>query len=326
MARCLLQAPSRAPSCGPSQAPPSGDARPPGGEERDGAASEPGRVAPGPALPATLSYTSLSQLERCGYRYYLERVLGMPEQRIAAAGTAVSGGLEARARGVLVHRLMESLAFSGAEPPDPARVGAVARELGLQPAPREREELARLLMRALDGPLSRRIAAATRLRREHPFAFSLGEGAPLVTGVIDLLCDEADGTALIVDYKSDRLAADADPEELVARDYAVQRLLYALAVLREGAVVAEVVHWFLERPDEPAVTRYTLAELATLEEELAGRLASAWAQPFAVSPQPHRALCLTCPGRATLCSWSDGEALRELPEGDPAGAGALGGR
>ncbi len=312
----------QAPSCGPSGAPPSGDARPPGAGAGDAATAEPVRVARGPALPATLSYTSLSQLERCGYRYYLERVLGMPEQRIAAAGAAATGGLEARARGVLVHRLMESLEFSGAAPPDAARVGAVARELGLEPAPRDREELARLLVRALGGPLSRRIAAATRLRREHPFAFSLGEGAPLVTGVIDLLCDEADGTTLIVDYKSDRLAADANPEELVARDYAVQRLLYTLAVLREGAVVAEVVHWFLERPDEPAVARYTLAELATLEDELAGRLASARAQPFAVSLQPHRALCLTCPGRATLCSWSDSEALRELPEGDPAGAGA----
>ena len=318
----LRHAPSGASSWGPSETPAGGDARPPGAAQGDGATSRPGRVARGPALPATLSYTSLSQLERCGYRYYLERVLGMPEQRIAAAGAAASGGLEARARGVLVHRLMESLAFSGAAPPDAARVGAVARELGLEPAPREREQLARLLVRALDGPLSRRIAAATRLRREHPFAFSLGEGAPLVTGVIDLLCDEADGTALIVDYKSDRLAADADPEAIVARDYAVQRLLYALAVLREGAVVAEVVHWFLERPDEPAVARYTLAELASLEDELAGRLASAWAQPFAVSPRPHRALCLTCPGRATLCSWSDSEALRELPEGDSAGAGA----
>ena len=80
-----------------------------------------------------------------------------------------------------------------------------------------------------------------------------------MTGVIDLLGEESDGTALVVDYKSDRLAPGADPEQLVARDYAVQRLLYALAVLREGALVVEVVHWFLERPDEPAVARYTLA-------------------------------------------------------------------
>ena len=269
----------------------------PGGVEGNGMAPGPRRAAPAVTLPATLSYTSLSQLERCGYRYYLERVLGMPEGRAVAAGAAANGGLQARVRGVIVHRLMESWEFSGGAPPDADRAGAVARELGAETTPREREELARLLARALDAPLSRRIAAAGRLRREHPFAFSLGEGAPLVTGVIDLLCDEPDGTALIVDYKSDRLTPDTDLEELLAHDYAVQRLLYALAVLREGAVVAEVVHWFLERPDEPAVARYTLAELATLEDELAARLASAWSEPFAVSPRPHRALCLTCPGR-----------------------------
>jgi len=321
----LLQAPSGAASRGPSAASPSAGApapQPPNAANGKPAASDADRVARAPTLPATLSYTSLSQLERCGYRYYLERVLGMPEQRIGAAGAAATRGLEARARGVLVHRLMECLEFSGGAPPDAARVGAVARELGLAPSAEEREDLARLLARALDGPLSRRIAVAGRLRREHSFAFSLGESAPLVTGVIDLLCDEADGTALVVDYKSDRLEAGADPERLVARDYAVQRLLYALAVLRGGAVVTEVVHWFLERPDEPAVARYTLAELASLEDELAKRLAGAWAQPFAVSPRPHRSLCLTCPGRGPLCSWSESETLRELPEGDPAASGA----
>jgi ATP-dependent helicase/nuclease subunit A len=321
----LLPAPSGVASRGPAAPSPSAGVpppQPPHAANGKPAAPDAGRVARAPTLPATLSYTSLSQLERCGYRYYLERVLGMPEQRVGAAGAAATRGLEARARGVLVHRLMECLELSGGAPPDAARVGAVARELGLAPSAEEREDLAGLLARALAGPLSRRIAAARRLRREHPFAFSLGQSAPLVTGVIDLLCDEADGTALVLDYKSDRLAADADPETLVARDYAVQRLLYALAVLRGGAVVAEVVHWFLERPDEPAIARYTLAELASLEDELARRLAGAWAQPFAVSPRPHRSLCLTCPGRGTLCSWSESETLRELPEGEAAASGA----
>ncbi len=311
-----LQAPAAGGLCGPAAMSSLGGARvsrQSSALDGEGAAPDPGVAAPAPALPATLSYTSLSQLERCGYRYYLERVLGMPEQR-AGAGAAATGGLEARARGVLVHRLMESWEFSGGPPPDAGRVGAAARELGVETTAREREELVRLLARALDAPLSRRIATAGRLRREHPFAFSLGDGAPLLTGVIDLLCDEPDGTALIVDYKSDRLAANANPQELLVRDYAVQRLLYALAVLREGAVVVEVAHWFLERPDEPVVARYTLAELPTLESELAARLASASTEPFAVSPQPHRTLCLTCPGRGTLCSWGEEQTLRERPQ------------
>jgi hypothetical protein len=170
----------------------------------------------------------------------------------------------------------------------------------------------------LASPLAARIAASSRLRREHPFAFSLGAGAPLVTGVVDLVGEESDGTTLVVDYKSDRLAQGTDPEMLMAGDYAVQRLLYALAVLREGALVVEVVHWFLERPAEPAVARFTLTERQLLEDELARRLHDAWSDPFAVSPRPHRALCLTCPGRGGMCSWSDEMTLREQPEQLPA--------
>jgi hypothetical protein len=173
---------------------------------------------------------------------------------------------------------------------------------------------------ALASPVGRRLAAAPRRRAEHPFAFSIDDQAPLITGVIDLLCEEADGTALVVDYKSDRLAAEADTEHLVAGDYAVQRLLYALAVLREGALVVEVVHWFLERPGEPAVARYTLTERPSLEEELARRLADDWADPFAVTRRPHRSLCLTCPGRGGMCSWSEEETMREDP-GEAAEAG-----
>jgi hypothetical protein len=264
-----------------------------------------------------LSYTSLTLLERCGYRYYLERVLRMPEER-AAAGAPRGEGLEARARGTLVHRLMETHDFAAPALPGERQVAETAAELGLQAGPVEREEIAALIGEALGSPLAARIGAARGRRREHPFAFSLGEGTPLITGVLDLLCEETDGTALVVDYKSDRLGVEQDPETLVARDYAVQRLLYALAVLRQGALVVEVVHWFLARPLAPAVARYTLAERPTLEEELARRLAEDWSDPYAVSTRPHRGLCLTCPGRGGMCSWSEEETMREDPEGPPA--------
>ncbi len=288
-----------------------------GGDGAQGA-SRPGPAAPEAGLPQTLSYTSLSLLERCGYRYYLERVLRMPEQ--AAEGAAGGEGLEARARGILVHRLLEQHDFAAPGGPNEELVAAAAGELGLETSARERAELAALLGGALRAPIAARIAGARRLRREHPFAFGLGEGAPLVTGVFDLLCDEADGTTLLVDYKSDRLAGGATIESLVQRDYGVQRLLYALAVLREGALVVDVVHWFLERPGGPGLARFTLAERPTLEEQLARRLEALRQAPFAVSPNPHRGLCLTCPGRGGLCSWEEEQTLRE----DPAeGAGGL---
>jgi ATP-dependent exoDNAse (exonuclease V) beta subunit len=294
------------------------------GMDPDAAGQRSGSTRPRPPerAPAsdgitTLSYTALSELERCGYRYYLERVLGLPEDRAAARAPA-GAGLEARARGTLVHRLLETLELARREVPSVQDVGELARELGLHVSTGEREELAGLIGRAISSPTAARLAAAQRVRREHPFAFALGAGEPLITGVMDVLADEADGGALVLDYKSDRVGAEVDLGALVERDYGVQRLLYALAVLRDGAASVEVVHWFLERPEEPVGARFSASERDVLEGRLSARLVGARGGSFAVSPRPHRALCLTCPGRAGLCSWTEAETLREDPE-DPSG-------
>ena len=225
----------------------------------------------------TLSYTTLTELERCGYRYYLERILGLAENRSAARGRSSREGLEARARGTLVHRLLESVDFARSTAPSPEDVARVARELGLRVGRSEREEIAALVGAVSTGVASgsapaARVAAAKSVRREHPFAFSLGPNEPLVTGVIDLLAREADGGWIVLDYKSDRVGADEDLEALVERDYGVQRLLYALAVLRDGAPKVEIVHWFLQRPRDWVGARYTAADRGELEERLAGRI------------------------------------------------------
>jgi ATP-dependent helicase/nuclease subunit A len=261
---------------------------------------------------ATLSYSSLTELERCGYRYYLERVLGLGEDRAAARAQDSAQGLEARARGTLVHRLLELLDFARPQPPSAQDVEDCARELDLRVGAGEREELAGLIATASRARLVERVGATSDLRREHPFAFSLAPDEPLVTGVIDLLAVEADGVRLVLDYKSDRVGDDVDLEALVEREYAIQRLLYALVILRDGAPAVEIVHWFLER-DESVAARYTAGERLVLEQQLAERIARARVEPFAVSPLPHRGLCLTCPGRAGLCSWGEAETLRELP-------------
>ncbi|MHB8234510.1 MAG: UvrD-helicase domain-containing protein [Solirubrobacteraceae bacterium] len=266
-----------------------------------------------------LSYSSLTELERCGYRYYLERVLSLPEDR-SAARAGDGSGLEARARGTLVHRLMELVDFSEVRDATAEEVEQAGRELGMQVGAREREELAGLVSEALRAPLAARVTEAHAVRREHPFAFSLGAQEPLITGVIDLVATEADGSRLVLDYKSDRVEPGVDLDELVQHDYAVQRLLYALAVLREGATEVEIMHWFLERR-EWVSARYAAAERLVLEERLAERIAAARDRRFSVSELPHRGLCLTCPGRVGLCSWSESETLRELSPGGRAGGG-----
>jgi hypothetical protein len=284
------------------------------------AAAEPTAAAPqaptAAAVPSsTLSYSSLADLERCGYRYYLERVLGMPEDR--GRGHGGDGGVDARSRGIVVHRLMEAVDFSAPSTPRDEEVVSAAAELALRMDAAERERIAELIAAAGASSLAKRIAAARRVRREHPFAFVLGPREPLVTGVIDLICEEPDGGVLVIDYKSDRVEPGADLEAVLEREYSVQRLLYALAALREGALVVHVAHWFLERPDEPVAAGYTLAERAALEDELSSRLQRAWADPYTVSAHPHRALCATCPGRASLCSWDEEHTLREHPDRSP---------
>jgi ATP-dependent helicase/nuclease subunit A len=296
------------------------------GERRPAPAHDAGAGAGAAAAITTLSYTSLSELERCGYRYYLERVLGLAEER-AAARPQGAPGLEARARGTLAHSLLETADFARPAAPSPEQVATRARDLGIRTGEAERREIASLIGDALRSAPAARIAAAEDLRREHPFAFSLGAEEPLVTGVIDLLARERDGGLLVVDYKSDRVGPEGNLDALVERDYGVQRLLYALAVLRDGAASVEIAHWFLERPHEWVARRYEAAERASLEGLLSERLRRARARGFAVSAQPHRALCLTCPGRAALCSWEESETMREQPgPGRPPPAAAPPGR
>jgi len=176
----------------------------------------------------------------------------------------------------------------------------------------EREELAALLASALDTPLAARLrAAAHGARREHPFAFSLGPAEPLLTGVLDILAREPDGGLLVVDYKSDRVAPGEDLAATVEREYSIQRSLYALAVLADGAPRVEVVHWFLQRPSEPVSAVFTEEDRRPLEDTIAQLVKNARTRPFIVSENPHRGLCLTCPGRSGLCSWDDSFTLRE---------------
>ena len=111
-----------------------------GGDAGDSAGAIPADPSPPDPLKAisSLSYTGLSELERCGYRFYLERVLGLSERDPAQArgqpiGSAhdVLGApgerLDARARGQLVHRVLQSIDFARPGPISEDRVAGAAR-------------------------------------------------------------------------------------------------------------------------------------------------------------------------------------------------------
>jgi hypothetical protein len=216
-------------------------------------------------------------------------------------------GLAPLVRGTLAHVLLERLDFARPDPPDPAPVAA---EHGVVLDAAAAEDLRELVAAFAASPLCARLAAAHAVRREAPFAFPLG--AVLVNGVVDAIAQEDDRT-LVVDYKTDRLEPGENPAERTARDYGVQRLVYALAALRDGAVTVEVAHCFLERPDAPASATFTGADAPDLERRLQALTHGTLAGEFPVTGQPHRGLCATCPGRPALCSHPEEQTLREAP-------------
>ncbi|MDQ6776175.1 MAG: PD-(D/E)XK nuclease family protein, partial [Actinomycetota bacterium] len=248
----------------------------------------------------SLSYSSLGEYARCGYRFYLERVLGLPAVDTRGRGQAPDG-ISAADRGVLVHALLETLDLRRGRAPSAVEARAAAERVGVRAGAAVLEEAVGMVERFLVSEISARLAAAAELRREEPFAFVLEPHGVVVSGFLDAVAREG-RRAIIVDYKSDRLEA-ADPAGVVAREYQVQRLVYALAGLKGGAEEVEVVHTFLEAPDQPVAAVYTRAGAEALEREVAGLADGVLSGEFRVSPTPHQALCHGCPGEGGLCSW-----------------------
>ena len=130
---------------------------------------------------AALSYSSLAAYERCGYRFYAERVLRLPplhEPGERAGGAPErAGGLTALDRGTLVHALLERLDFRRPRRPTDAMIAEAAERSGLRtpPAPDDAAQIAELVERFAAGDLCRRLGRATAVRREARFRFLLSD-------------------------------------------------------------------------------------------------------------------------------------------------------
>jgi ATP-dependent helicase/nuclease subunit A len=291
--------------------------REPAGAVTAGESSEPPLHRPDvpPALIRGLSYSALSSFESCGYRFYVERVLGVgePEATVTTEGSEGAPAPEVRRRfgpGVAVHGLLEWSARNRWREPGAERAAAALREQGLE-AGAEQVEAALGLSRAfLESPLRTEIGEA-RVSAEVPFVLAIG--GTLIRGSIDLLVEREDGSVLVVDYKTDRLEG-RDPDQ-IARRYFVQRNLYALAAAARGTPV-ETAYVFLQAPDAPVRSHFGNEELDAARaqvEELLERLRSG---AFEVTEHPHRALCFDCPARERLCSHETSAQMRDEP--DPA--------
>ena len=277
--------------------------------------------SPAPAVPAEaaeaagppvsrLSYSSLGEYARCGYRFYAQRVLGLPPlPEPPAPRSSALESLSAIERGILVHALLEKLDFRRPVAPTAAEI---IREADRAPSAAEAEQLGALIKMFIGSEICARLSAATEVRREERFAFLLDEHV-LVNGALDVLAREPGGAMLVVDYKSDRLE-EADPREQVESHYATQRLVYALAALRAGADRVEVAHLFLEAPRDPVTAAFSASDAPRLERELAELAAGVLERRFTVAEEPHRGICIGCPAEGGLCSWPPAMTRREAAD------------
>jgi ATP-dependent exoDNAse (exonuclease V) beta subunit len=269
-----------------------------------------------PSLP--LSYTAISAYEECGYRFYMERVLGLGDRsrvgsRIpSASATAVEGGApegspsareERSARGAAVHALLEwSQANGWAEPSEELALRHAAAA-GLDSRGGDAGSLLAPVREWLGSPLLREEidTGATRVRAEVPIL--LGVGETVLRGSIDLLVERDGAPPLVVDYKTDRLDG-ADPATHAAR-YGTQRAIYALAAAESlGAAEVEVAYVFLERPEAPVISRLGAEAMATGRERLAAAIDRIGRGEFPVAVESERSwgLCRGCPALGRLCS------------------------
>jgi len=264
-----------------------------------------------PALIGGLSYSALSSYENCGYRFYVERVLGIGEPDLAAADNGDDPGPELRRRfgpGVAVHALLEWSARNRWREPDADRAAKALAEEGLEASDDGVAMALELSAAFLRSGLREEIGNA-RVGAEVPFVLSVA--GTLIRGSIDLLVERPDGSVLVVDYKTDRLN-DRDPAEIVSR-YSVQRDLYALAAAARGTPV-ETAYVFLERPESTVRETFSETDLEAARGRIEAVLKRLASGSFEVTRHPHRSLCLDCPARERLCSHDTAAQMRDEPD------------
>ncbi|MGI9077889.1 MAG: UvrD-helicase domain-containing protein [Gemmatimonadaceae bacterium] len=198
-------------------------------------------VARTPGGSGVATVTQLTYFYRCPLVYYFDLVLQVKEHPRGRRERS-AGELPALELGTRVHTLLERANLDAPPAEEAARLVAETALPG-----RERQRVQRLLVAALADPLMNRVRGATRVEREYPFYLDIG--GTMVQGVIDLVFTETDGRGVVVDYKSNDLAAP-DRINVLAQYYQPQIELYSLAANRGGlAEPREATLYFLNKPE-----------------------------------------------------------------------------
>ena len=255
-------------------------------------------TATGASMPP-LSYSRLGEYQRCGYRFYVERVLGLGAVE-PGNGLGPGEGREQRfGFGSAVHGMLEWSARNRWVEPGSALAARFLAAEGLEASGEQAERALDQVRGWLGSDLCSELRDGGRVRPEVPFLLDLS-GA-LVRGSIDLLAEPDAGPPTLVDFKTDRLQG-GDPAAVADR-YEVQQLLYAVAaVAATGAASVQIAWLFLERPEAPVVAELDAAAIAAARERLEEMVAKVAAGRFEVTDEPTWELCRDCPARRRLCS------------------------
>jgi ATP-dependent exoDNAse (exonuclease V) beta subunit len=264
-----------------------------------------------PAIPSRpLSYSAIAAFEECPYRFYMERVLDLsdrvrPLSRYPGQSTSSpDDGVrreERAAHGAAVHTLLEWSRDNGWSEPSLDLVRRYASAAGLA------DDAAKSLLEPLRAWLGSELLAkrvlppGATVRAEVPLL--LGVAGTVVRGSIDLLVEHNGAAPLVIDYKTDRLSGSS-PAELAPR-YETQRDIYALAVAESrSAAEIEVAYVFLERPDEPEITKLGREDMEAGRERLVDAIRRIEQGDFPPAEPERRdwTLCRGCPALGRTCA------------------------
>ncbi len=260
-----------------------------------------------------LSYSALALFERCSYRYYVERIAGLREERGTVPG---SHGLKATEIGDAVHRLLELVDLRAPVSPgvEPVRMwypGVTDEELN---------RIGAFVASYCESELAARIATLEGAEPERPFAFE--HDGVLLHGRLDVLWrDGAAGTrARLQDQHPGGRNARGDRRGRLPAPTARLRARVLPGRRRRG-------RGRLPLPRAAGCSRrrrtFDRIELPALEEELSAAIRRIDAGEFVATPSDFT--CSGCPALELVCA---GPNLRQSPGGwsQPHDAARLAGR
>lgn len=238
-------------------------------------------ILPPDVIPAPdeISYTALSLYERCGYRFFAERVLGVGSLKVRADGdplsfgSALHGALQLEALGTTV---------------DADRIAALAHAHGLGT-----DEIPRLgsAIAAVRGCASWDLVHAGS--PEVPFVLPVEGG--IVRGNMDLVVRDGEH-ATVLDYKTGEGDTTADDPA-----YRAQAEIYALALLGSGFTSVEVRFLKIEERCREIVFEFSTGDAASIEKRVQSAFSAMRQGRYDRPAHFDSGTCPDCPVSGGLC-------------------------